>query len=463
MKAVALLLLFASSAWAADVTEKTSCPDLMASIEFAPQEAQLPVPINYDITKPVLQKILSPEDEAETRAILQDTMGPIQLFFPDKMRTAELKKLHTKNTEPWQTLATRARPRGIVKAIQDLDANTRKEYLERYVTSVLDYMEKHPDEVGLLGIKKKPSEAQIAAAQARLEQLRSDPHQRELLINALDSQFAEKAARSHSRNTDWQMECLLWQTMGLAAAGCGAFLAHSFEFNIFTDLLMGGGGLTAAWATVEQYLDGFGALHQGALKRAADRALSRYLSDAGAAGKREQFWYKWKFVSQKISQEEGAKSSAEEAITAQGLRLLNTSGFLHSLSLEELPSGERFSKVFKPGVVIPQEKLGELLEGTNRRLEQLEVLKTDLAQTKAQIESTHLHPNDADVMGQLLSVQTRSANQLAVSIEIANSHLQNIRNLIQLTETDQSNAGRLETELKELSDAMKKSSEEGEI
>lgn len=77
-----ILLLLAPCTWAADVTEKTECPNLYGFAELEPDEAHLPVV--YNAATPVFQKGLSREDVEETKAIVRDTMGKIHVFFPKR-------------------------------------------------------------------------------------------------------------------------------------------------------------------------------------------------------------------------------------------------------------------------------------------------------------------------------------------------------------------------------------------
>lgn len=464
MRLLALLILIsASCSWAADVTEKTACPELYSLGNLEPAEAQLPV--KYELKNLSTKKKLLPGDLKETKAILKDTTGAIPIFFPESIVNDQQASLYYWNL-PWRERLDKAFGNGLEldklnQVIDGLDPKTRRSYLEQYVSSVLDYFTEKPDEIATMG--KKPSREQVEATTARIAQLQKDPHQRELLIEALDSQFQEKVTRVQTRHPDLKMAERMSQVCGLFVGGCGALFFH-YAGGDPIGMLAGGvlftaGAGQAGITTLMALFGAHGPIRQALFKRAAKRALDRYVTEAGAEGARDWAWQKWKFTSQKVTEEAKNATNPEDAINAMGYRLLNTSTFLSSISMEELPNGERFDVLFKPGAPVSKEALQEILATADQRLEQLEIVRNETSQAQKMAKLSLSRGTDSAVLNQVAAAQLQTANQLAISAEIAKAHIKNIRNLALLAGEDQSKLDKLRDEIKALDSAVKNPAE----
>jgi hypothetical protein len=477
------------------ITEKTSCPDLMQMIDLEGPEAQLPAVIDYNLKNAAvtpLKKRLTPEEITETEAIMHDVMGPLRVLFPDpeKWRQYDDTYIDQHGREKvsqfaaegidhfawfvlghqirWADTKYRGKPYissvNTDKFIESMDPKERREILEGYVTSVLSHVnesqkwwlgkfrEFHP--------RQKITQEQIDTTLARVKQLLKDPHQMELLLDGLDPQFPALAKQYVQAGEKWG-----WGSHVCDVARVGA-IASVCSAAIFGTMVPGGheaaiiagsaSGVMGALPNLVNFAYNRTRIaSQKLLKMTADRAFQRYIDEARSTAARDvdMGWERWTFTSQKLIEEARSAPTSEDWEKAQAFRLINTGQLLRNFSLEELPTGERFEELLSSEEKISPEKIGEILSATDRRLEQLEVVRKEIAQIKSDVLTGVENRDHSAVTNQLTAVQAQAANQLAASTEAAEVHLKNIRNLIQLTGASD-NHDKIKAELKAYSDSL---------
>lgn len=454
MKGILITLLFiARIASAADVTEKTSCPALYGFTEVEP--------ISYELSLPIDKKGLYSKEYKETKAILKDTMGPVQIFFPDLNRPEIFLSEGMENAFKKFQAELASRP------LDSLAPEERRRLVRVYATSVLDYLSKNPADLRIFSKSGvfKASEKQLAATSARMAKLRSDPHQMDLLVTALDSQLSYRLQQASVADPFLYKRCREFQGLSFVLGACGVAIGHMH--GEFSPLIGHGFDILSATAGLPFLgIDLFapqGLLRTALLKRESDRALKRYLAQAVEDGRNGEAWGVWKFTSQTLNRELGSSPSLEDAVSSQGYRLLNTAGFLHAITVEELPTGESFEKIFKEGSTVPKEKLAEILKLTDQRREQLGIVRKELTLAKQLAERDVGQARQLTASGsaeaspainQAAASQLQLCDQLAASIQIADKQLEKIRNLVAMTDADQTNHEQMEEALKEFHQAL---------
>lgn len=358
-------------------------------------------------------------------------------------------------------------PDGDVNA---LSPEERRKLLREYVESVMGIVgEYNRTSYSLLGRSMywPTSKKAKKAAADRVQKIKNDPHEMELLLGVLDARLPARIKMAQTADYNNYETCTAARVVGLMVAGCGLLLNQSFGSDLFGPVFMGFGALGVVYGTALDLVKPYGRLKQAIFRREANRAMDRYLVTAAAKGQTSQAWEKWKFTTEALGQVSRDDVSAEEEIKNRGIRLLNASGFLHALTVEQLPTGERFESVFKEGAKVSRNKLAELVTLVDQRLEQLETVRSDLDHTRLeaqksldQLRAGHVtgeDPGALAIMNQVAVAQARAADQLIVSASTASAHLKNIRNLTTLAESGQNEQSRIEDEIRLLNETLEKS------
>lgn len=463
---ILIAALVSSSVGAAEkspfvLSTETPCPRMYGAMGLEASEAKLPAV--YDGPEFNFYKGLLPQDVEETKAIVRETVDQVPIFFgPYSL----VYRKGNSQSGPLQELM-RAIPK---KGFEKLTSEQRKDLLRKYVNSVLETVDSDPTKLlttSLSGGGMMASPSAIEAAQARILKLKADPRQRELLVGALDAELPYAVKVNHwskPGNSGCERELPIFKLF-MGGVVASIFLPH-LGLSDVTDCALVGlsiGGVLAStfWRTYAIAAEDPHTVMTGAAKR----ALARYLAAETNKSKTAVAWQQWRVAGQALDLDEKGGASLTDSVMTQGYRLMNTSKFLSSVSIEELPTGERFKKFFRTGVKIPEQEVNDLKTAVNARLNQLQVVKAELARTQAQIAENsarfekevpgEVEPEAVSALAQVTKVQARGAAQMAVSIEVATGHLKAIQNLVAIGIEGQGKIDQLTAELQKLNESIK--------
>lgn len=515
-------LCLGANLWAAEVSEQTSCPDLMQLIiPEESSEAQLPAiyepsqSLSYDLKNAapyIPRKSLTEAEAQETQEIMNEVMGPIRLIFPDPRKwraydhtaygvTTLGSETDLFGDSVWGEKYNNNKLRykhsdlgshNIDSYIETLDPAERRRVLEKYVVRALEFFKNNPNRIADFSVKNKVSLEQVKRTKEMVDELTSDRRKLNLFLDGLDQKFPALAKQYVDAYTRRKTPIACHVTRAIGAVGvcaAGAVMMHH-HLDLSIAAAASAAGVSALGELGRTMSHQAGRWKQFLLKRSADRAFKRYLKQTGKEASRpnvEMSWEKWAYVSQKLSAEADSPDKDYNLVTNHAYRLVNTAKLLGDFSAEELPNGDRFEEVF--GKKASSEKFDEILKSTDRRLEQLDVITKEIANTKTEI-ITHIEQNSTtanalsivekedpykiqvgNISGagelnpilqtQLAQIQT--ANQLSASALTAKQHLIRIRDLVHMAEANQAlggNAARinfesLKAELRAYNDAFK--------